>query len=205
MSEWTFCMNNSPHTKWDDKSAHLKRETPVKISIHLMEEFLHFSPGIAQYYISLLSGMWNIEDQYRNPNIDNGDHLVGQLSTSALGWPLLQNELSLWGWGWYNGDVGEDPDKNSPNLDYGWSRRLKFMEVPFLADLRNHPHHRIFTLKFCIQKNWEHDAILLWWAFHSRPCLLVWTSVAPKGGDDDDDFYDNFIVMMMMMMMTWWW
>ena len=26
--------------------------------------------SIAQYYISLLSGIWNIDDQYRNPNIN---------------------------------------------------------------------------------------------------------------------------------------
>ena len=35
---------------------------------------------IAQYYISLLSGIWNIDDQNRNPNINNRDHLVGQLT-----------------------------------------------------------------------------------------------------------------------------
>ena len=41
-------------------------------------------PSIALYYISLLSGMWNIDDQYRNPNINNRDHLVGQLTNPHL-------------------------------------------------------------------------------------------------------------------------
>ena len=39
--------------------------------------------SIAQYYISLLSGIWNIDDQNRNPNINNRDHLVGQLTTKC--------------------------------------------------------------------------------------------------------------------------
>ena len=36
--------------------------------------------SIALYYISLLSGLgnMNIDDQNRNPNINNRDHLVGQ-------------------------------------------------------------------------------------------------------------------------------
>ena len=45
------------------------------------------APSIAQYYISLLSGMWNIENidnQYRNPNMNNKDHLVGQLFSLHL-------------------------------------------------------------------------------------------------------------------------
>ena len=40
----------------------------------------HKMSSIAQYYISLLSGIWNIDDQYKNPNINNRDHLVGQLT-----------------------------------------------------------------------------------------------------------------------------
>ena len=34
--------------------------------------------SIALYYISLLSGLGNIDDQNRNPNINNRDHLVGR-------------------------------------------------------------------------------------------------------------------------------
>ena len=30
-----------------------------------------------------VSGMGNIDDQHRNPNMNNKDHLVGQLVTSA--------------------------------------------------------------------------------------------------------------------------
>ena len=39
----------------------------------------------ALYYISLLSGLGNIDDQNRNPNIINRDHLVGQLTNF---WPF---------------------------------------------------------------------------------------------------------------------
>ena len=35
------------------------------------------------YYISLLSGLWNIDDQHRNPNMNNKDHHVGQLTRPA--------------------------------------------------------------------------------------------------------------------------
>ena len=34
--------------------------------------------SIALYYISLLSGLGNIDDQNRNPNMNNRDHLVGK-------------------------------------------------------------------------------------------------------------------------------
>ena len=37
--------------------------------------------SIAQYYISLYLG-WEIDDQYKNPNMNNKDHLVGQLTNS---------------------------------------------------------------------------------------------------------------------------
>ena len=37
--------------------------------------------ALCYIYLYLLSGIWNIDDQHRNPNIDNRDHLVGQLTT----------------------------------------------------------------------------------------------------------------------------
>ena len=39
--------------------------------------------SIALYYISLLSGLGNIEDQNRNPNVNNRDHLVGRPTRRA--------------------------------------------------------------------------------------------------------------------------
>ena len=39
----------------------------------------------SQCYISLLSGMWN-DDQHRNTNMNNKDHLVGQLTNVTLAW-----------------------------------------------------------------------------------------------------------------------
>ena len=38
-------------------------------------------PSRVLYYISLLSGLGNIDDQNRNPNMNNRDHLVGQPTT----------------------------------------------------------------------------------------------------------------------------
>ena len=45
---------------------------------------ISFNISIAQYYISLLPGILNIDDQYRSPNINNRDHLAGQLNTTGL-------------------------------------------------------------------------------------------------------------------------
>ena len=42
---------------------------------------LTYLDRIAQCYNSLLSGMWNIDDQHRNTDMNDKDHLVGQLTT----------------------------------------------------------------------------------------------------------------------------
>ena len=52
-------------------------------------------PSIPLYYISLYLGWEIIHDQHRNPNIDNKDHLVGQLTTTTGSfkplWPCQPN------------------------------------------------------------------------------------------------------------------
>ena len=58
----------------------------VAISLHLRfnrpfpeeEACGEVGPSIALYYISLLSGLGNIDDQNRNPIKNNGEHLVGR-------------------------------------------------------------------------------------------------------------------------------
>ena len=54
------------------------------------------TPSTSLFYISLLSGLRNIDNQHRNTNMNDKDHLVGQLtgggpdSNSNSGPPLLQ-------------------------------------------------------------------------------------------------------------------
>ena len=49
--------------------------------------------SIALYYISLLSGLGNIDDQNRNPNINNRDHLFGQLRATAICFALFSKNV----------------------------------------------------------------------------------------------------------------
>ena len=49
-----------------------------------MLAFLREDGRTALCYISLLSGIWNIDDQHRNPNINNRDHLVGRLTRRTV-------------------------------------------------------------------------------------------------------------------------
>ena len=57
---------------------------PCLLIVHNPQHRSHVSTlqnidiSIALYYISLLSGLGNIDDQNRNPNINNRDHLVGR-------------------------------------------------------------------------------------------------------------------------------
>ena len=46
---------------------------------------LHIRGSTSLYYISLLSGLWNIDDQHRNTNMNNKDRLVGQLTGGGKG------------------------------------------------------------------------------------------------------------------------
>ena len=59
--------------------AHLDLD---RLPPHLISKFVgetgYAAPSIALYYISLLSGLGNIFDQNRNPNINNREHLVGR-------------------------------------------------------------------------------------------------------------------------------
>ena len=41
------------------------------------------APGTSLYYISLYLG-WELDDQHRNTNMNDKDHLVGQLTTQHL-------------------------------------------------------------------------------------------------------------------------
>ena len=71
---------------------------------HLYLAFSH--PSIALYYISLLPGLGNIDDQKRNLNINNRDHLVGQPTTPIPWWNfhsdlflfLIQQKFHVIGW-----------------------------------------------------------------------------------------------------------
>ena len=83
---------------WETSTAHRQpvqkfnlgpRFTFCAIRKTLPCHVLPILPSIALYYISLLSGLGNIdididiEDQNRNPNINNRDHLVGRPSLSC--------------------------------------------------------------------------------------------------------------------------
>ena len=48
------------------------------LGVGLQSRELLVTHSIALYYISLLSGLGNIDDQNRNPNMNNRDHLVGR-------------------------------------------------------------------------------------------------------------------------------
>ena len=41
-------------------------------------------PSIAQYHISLLYGMLNIDDQHRNPTMNNKDNLAGHRVVTSI-------------------------------------------------------------------------------------------------------------------------
>ena len=41
-------------------------------------------------YISLLSGLWNLDDRHQYPMSNNKDHLVGQLTTFPLDWKICK-------------------------------------------------------------------------------------------------------------------
>ena len=62
--------------------------------------------SIALYYISLLSWLGNIEDQKRNPNKNNRDHLVGR-PTNGTGCIMLNTPISLLNPGSCQQDVEE--------------------------------------------------------------------------------------------------
>ena len=82
--------------------------------------------SIAQCYISLLSGMWNIDidDQHRNTNMNNEDHLVGQLTY----WRLDQS------FGGYLGNGTSDHrNKKTKTLC-----NTKYPPKPRETHLRNH-------------------------------------------------------------------
>ena len=51
---------------------------PMETAIIQKSYRLYKHPSIALYYISLLSGLGNIDYQNRNPNINNRDHLLGR-------------------------------------------------------------------------------------------------------------------------------
>ena len=58
----------------------LSRKTSLKWSSTSVSD-----GSLSLYYISLLSGLWNIEidEQHRNPNMINKDHHVGQLTSQT--------------------------------------------------------------------------------------------------------------------------
>ena len=63
-------------------------ETPLgNMMSHTGEKLstVQASCSIALYYISLLSGLGNIDDQNRNPNVNNRDHLVRQWTPGTPG------------------------------------------------------------------------------------------------------------------------
>ena len=55
----------------------------ARVRTGLAETEQQRNPSIALYYISLLSGLGNIDDQKRNPNMNNRDHLVGRARTAV--------------------------------------------------------------------------------------------------------------------------
>ena len=64
------------------------------LGVGLQSRELLVTHSIALYYISLLSGLGNIDDQNRNPNINNRDHLVGRPTRwlPTTGWWLSADE-----------------------------------------------------------------------------------------------------------------
>ena len=63
-------------------------------SVSVIVIYSERSSSIAQYYISLLSGIWN-DDHYGNPNINNRDHLVGQLTTGVVARYAIETTKSV--------------------------------------------------------------------------------------------------------------
>ena len=46
---------------------------------------MHSTCSTSLYYISLIFVLGNADDQYRNPNMNNKDHLAGQLTRMVCG------------------------------------------------------------------------------------------------------------------------
>ena len=56
--------------------------------MHFHTESIYQVDSTSLYYISLYLG-WEIYDQHRNTNMNDKDHLVGQLTTKQTAWTLV--------------------------------------------------------------------------------------------------------------------